>query len=226
MKLSGVITFDCYGTLIDWETGIRKSFHSAMSQTGASRGLESKAFELYEEEERKVEREKPHLLYRDVLSKTSLNVARKIGWELPEPKSNFLAKELPTWTPFPDTNPSLARLSTEHTLGILSNVDNDLLAGTIKHFTSPFEIKVTAENVRSYKPASGHFEEARRIIGARPWTHVAASQYHDIEPAMQHGIKAVWVNRRGAYPAHDYSKRNVSEVKNLSQLVDLLRLDE
>jgi len=197
-----------------------------MLQTGASRGLESKAFELYEEEERKVEREKPHLLYRDVLSKTSLNVARKIGWELPEPKSNFLAKELPTWTPFPDTNPSLARLSTEHTLGILSNVDNDLLAGTIKHFTSPFEIKVTAENVRSYKPASGHFEEARRIIGDRPWTHVAASQYHDIEPAMQLEIKAVWVNRRGAPPAHDYSKRNVSEVRDLSQLVDLLRLDE
>ena len=196
-----------------------------MSQTGASRGLESKAFELYEEEERKVEREKPHLLYRDVLSKTSLNVARKIGWELPEPKSNFLAKELPTWTPFPDTNPSLARLSTEHTLGILSNVDNDLLAGTIKHFTTPFEIRVTAENVRSYKPALGHFEEARRIIGDRPWTHVAASQYHDIEPAMQLGIKAVWVNRRGAQPAHDYSKRNVSEVRDLSQLADLFRSD-
>jgi len=111
-------------------------------------------------------------------------------------------------------------------VGILSNVDNDLLVGTIKHFTIHFEIKVTAENVRSYKPASGHFEEARRIIGDRPWTHVAASQYHDIEPAMQLEIKAVWVNRRGAPPAHDYSKRNVSEVRDLSQLVDLLRLDE
>src|SRR6266700_5161773 len=197
-----------------------------MLRTGASRGLESKAFELDEEEERRLERERPQLLYRDVLSKTSLSVAKKIGWKLSEAELNFLAKELPTWAPFPDTNPSLLRLSTEHTLGILSNVDNDLLAGTIKHFTSPFEIKVTAENVRSYKPALGHFEEARRIIGARPWTHVDASQYHDIEPAMQLGIKAVWVNRRGADLAHDYSKRNVSEVRNLSQLVDLLRLDE
>ncbi len=197
-----------------------------MLRTGASRGLASKAFELYEEEERRVERERPHLLYRSVLSKTSLSVARKIGWKLSEAESNFLAKELPTWTPFPDTNPSLARLSTEHTLGILSNVDNDLLAGTIKHFTSPFEIKVTAETVRSYKPAMGHFEEARRIIRARPRTHVAASQYHDIEPAMQLGIKAVWVNRQGAHRARDYSKRNVSEVRNLSQLVDLLRSDE
>src|SRR5438552_10569957 len=220
------MTFDCYGTLIDWETGIRNAFSSALLRTGASQGLESEAFELYEEEERRVERERPHLLYRDVLSRTSLSVARKIGWKLSEAESTFLAKELPTWTPFPDANPSLARLSTEHTLGILSNVDNDLLAGTIKHFTSHFEIRVTAENVRSYKPASGHFEEARRIIGASPWTHVAASQYHDIEPAMQLGITAVWVNRRGAHPAHDHSMRYGSGVMNVSQLVDLLRLDE
>src|SRR5438128_8279228 len=154
-----------------------------------------------------------------------MSVASKSGWKLSEAESTFLAKELPTWTPFPDTNPSLARLSTEHTLGILSNVDNDLLAGTVKHFTSHFEIKVTAENVRSYKPALGHFEEARRVIGDRPWTNVAASKYHHIEPAVQLGIKAVWVNRRGAQPAHDYSKRNVSEVRDLSRLAHRFRSD-
>src|SRR5437660_8919401 len=128
LKQSRVMPLDCYGTLIDWETGIRNAFRSAMLRTGASQGLESKAFDLYEEEERRVERERPHLLYRDVLSRTCLSVARRIGWRLSEAESNFLAKELPTWTPFPDANPSLARLSTEHTLGILSNVDNDLLA--------------------------------------------------------------------------------------------------
>src|SRR5438132_11287388 len=165
LKPPRVMTFDCYGTLIDWETGIRKAFRSAMLRTGASQGPESKEFELYEEEERRVEREMPHLLYRDVLSKTSLSVARKIGWKLSSAKSTFLAKELPTWIPFPDTNSSLARLSTEHTLGILSNVDNDLLAGTIKHFTSPFEIRDTADNVRSYKPDSGNFEAAQGLIG-------------------------------------------------------------
>src|SRR3989442_4553169 len=222
LKSSGVLTFDCYGTLIDWETGIRNAFRSAMVRTGASPGLESKAFEFYEEEERRVERERPHLMYRDVLSKTSLSVARKIGWKLSESESTFLAKQLPTWAPFPDTNPSLAELSRRYSFGILSNVDNDLLAGTMKHFASPFEIKVTAENVRSYKPALGHFEEARRIIRDRPWTHVAASQYHDIEPAMQLEIKAVWVNRGDTPPEHNYSGRNVSEVSDLSQLVDLL----
>jgi len=200
-----VITFDCYGTLIDWETGIRNAFHTAISRTGGRQGLEARAFELYEEEERRVEREKPHLLYRDVLSKTSLNVARKIGWKLSEAQSNFLVQELPMWTPFSDTNPSLAKLSRKHTLGILSNVDNDLLAGTVKHFASSFDIRVTAEKVKSYKPALGHFEEARRIIGDRRWVHVAASQYHDIEPAMQLGIKAVWVNRKNSRPDHDLS---------------------
>jgi 2-haloalkanoic acid dehalogenase type II len=217
-----VITFDCYGTLIDWEKGIRNAFHNAILKTGGDPGLESKASEAYEEEERRVEKEKPHILYRDVLSKTSLAVARKIGWNLPEAESTFLARELPNWTPFPDTNPSLAKLARKHTLAILSNVDNDLLSRTVRHFTSPFEIRVTAENVRSYKPAFGHFEEARRIIGDRSWVHVAGSQYHDIEPAVKLGIKAVWVNRKNARPTRNHSEKQVSEVKDLNELVNRL----
>jgi 2-haloalkanoic acid dehalogenase type II len=217
-----VITFDCYGTLIDWETGIRSAFQRVVLQTGASNTLESKFFESYEKEEHKVEGEKPHLLYRDVLSKTCLNVARQIGWKLPDAKSNFLVKELPTWIPFPDTNPSLNRLSKKHTLGILSNVDNDLLAGTLNHLSSPFEIRVTAENVRSYKPAPAHFQEARKIIGKRSWVHVAASQYHDIGPAVKLGIRAVWVNRKNAHPNTQYLQNEVSEVGDLAELADLL----
>jgi len=222
MTAAEVITFDCYGTLIDWEKGIRNAFHNAILKTGGDPGLESKASEAYEEEERRVEKEKPHILYRDVLSKTSLAVARKIGWNLPEAESTFLARELPNWTPFPDTNPSLAKLARKHTLGILSNVDNDLLSRTVRRFTSPFEIRVTAENVRSYKPAFGHFEEARRIIGDRSWVHVAGSQYHDIEPAVKLGIKAVWVNRKNARPTRNYSEKQVSEVKDLNELVNRL----
>ena len=222
MTAAEVITFDCYGTLIDWEKGIRNAFHNAILKTGGDPGLESKASEAYEEEERRVEKEKPHILYRDVLSKTSLAVARKIGWNLPEAESTFLARELPNWTPFPDTNPSLAKLARKHTLGILSNVDNDLLSRTVRRFTSPFEIMVTAENVRSYKPAFGHFEEARRIIGDRSWVHVAGSQYHDIEPAVKLGIKAVWVNRKNAGPTRNYSEKQVSEVKDLNELVNRL----
>lgn len=222
MARAEVITFDCYGTLIDWEKGIRNAFHNAILKTGGDPGLESKASEAYEEEERRVQKEKPHILYREVLSKTSLAVARKIGWKLPEAESTFLARDLPHWTPFPDTNPSLTRLARKHTLGILSNVDNDLLSRTVRHFTSPFEIKITAENVRSYKPAFGHFEEARRIIGDRGWVHVAGSQYHDIEPAVKLGIRAVWVNRKNARPTGSYSEKQVLEVKDLVELVKRL----
>ena len=222
MATAEVITFDCYGTLIDWEKGIRNAFHEAILKTGGDPGLESKASEAYEEEERKIEKEKPHLLYRDVMSKTSLAVAKRIGWKLPETESTFLARAVPSWTPFPDTNPSLAKLARKHTLGILSNIDNDLLSGTLKHFTTHFEIKVTAENVRSYKPALGHFEEARRVIGDRRWVHVAGSQYHDIEPAVKLGIRAVWVNRKNANPTRNYSEKQVSEVKDLVELVDRL----
>ena len=95
MKPSRVMTFDCYGTLIDWETGIRNAFRSAMLRTGASQGLESKAFELYEEEERRVERERPHLLYRDVLSRTSLSVARKLAGSFQRPSRPFSRKSCP-----------------------------------------------------------------------------------------------------------------------------------
>lgn len=222
MVSADVVTFDCYGTLIDWEKGIRKALHNAILRTGGDPGLESKASEAYEEEERRIEKEKPHILYRDVLSKTSLAVARRIGWRLPEAESTFLARELPNWAPFPDTNPSLARLARKHTLGILSNVDNDLLSGTLKHLTSPFGIMVTAENVRSYKPAFAHFEESRRVIGDRGWVHVAGSHYHDIEPAVKLGIKAVWVNRKNVRPTVNYSEKQVLEVRDLVELVNRL----
>lgn len=217
-----VITFDCYGTLIDWETGIRNSFRAAMNRTSGAAGLETRALELYGEEERRIEREKPHLLYRQVLSKTALAVARKIGWNLNDRDSNFLSADLPNWKPFKDTNPALERLAVNHSLGILSNIDDDLLAGTLEHLVGRFDILVTAEKVKSYKPAFAHFERAHRLIGEKPWLHVAQSQYHDIEPAMELGIRAIWVNRKNAQPAHDYSGTNVTTVRDLGELVDIL----
>ncbi len=218
-----VITFDCYGTLIDWETGMRNAFRAAMSKTGAKPGLEAEAVKLYEEEERRVEREKPHLPYRGVLSKTSLAVARKIGWKLSEADSSFLAKDLPRWIPFADTNSTLEKLARRYTLGILSNVDNDLIEGTLNHFPVRFNMIVTAENVKSYKPGLAHFEEARRIIGNdRPWLHVAASQYHDIEPASRLGISAVWVNRKNVSLERGPLKESTREVRDLRELVGWL----
>ena len=221
MRDSDVITFDCYGTLIDWETGIRNSFKKAMVKSGAKPGLESEALRLYEIEEARVEKEQPHQLYRDVLSETARSVATKIGWNLPDEDSSFLAESLPRWKPFPDTNQALKRFARRHTLGILSNVDNELLAATLNQLEARFDIIVTAENVKSYKPNLGHFREAHRIIGDRPWVHVAGSFYHDIEPAVGMGIGAVWVNRKSATPPNKYSEDKGVEVKDLKRLAEL-----
>jgi 2-haloalkanoic acid dehalogenase type II len=217
------VTFDCYGTLIDWETGIRRAFKQALEGTGLSQTQEAKLFELYEEEEKRIEGQMPYRPYREVLSLAASAVARKFGKDIPEKLSSILAEQLPSWGPFPDTNPALERLATEYTLGILSNVDDDLLAGTLKHFTVPFDLIVTAERVKSYKPGTEHFEEARRIIGAdRGWLHVARSLYHDIEPASRLGIKTVWVNRKNSLEGRRFRGKIVREIKDLAQLADWL----
>ena len=217
------VTFDCYGTLIDWEAGIRRAFEEALDGTGLSATQEGELFELFQEEEKAVEGQMPYRKYREVLALAASRATKRFGKNTPENLAGILAEQLPGWDPFPDTNPALERLATEYTLGILSNVDDDLLAGTLKHFTVPFDLIVTAERVRSYKPETEHFEEARRIIGAdRGWLHVAASLYHDIEPASRLGIKTVWVNRKKSPEGRRFRGKIVREVKNLAQLADWL----
>ena len=217
------VTFDCYGTLIDWETGIRCAFKQALEGTGLSPAQEGELFEMYQEEEKRIEGQMPYRPYREVLSLAASGAARKFGQNIPERLSSVLAEQLPGWAPFPDTNPALERLSTEYVLGILSNVDDDLLDGTLKHLTVPFDLVVTAERVRSYKPETEHFEEARRIIGAdRGWLHVAASLYHDIEPASRLGINTVWVNRRNGTEGRQFRGKILREVRDLAQLADWL----
>ncbi len=193
-----------------------------MTNSVAAQALDSEVLRLYEAEERTVEKKEPHQPYKDVLAQSAMAVARKVGWALPKSDTSFLSEALPHWRPFPDTNPALERLAKKHTLGILSNVDNDLLAGTLKHLKARFDIIVTAENVKSYKPELAHFREARRMIGDEPWIHVAGSIYHDIEPAVVLGINAVWVNRKNSVPERRYPRWEMSEVRDLKHFVDLL----
>ena len=217
------MTFDCYGTLIDWETGIQRAFKQALEATGLSPAQEAELFELYQKEEKRIEGQMPYRKYREVLALAASSAAKRFGRPIPEKLSDILARQLPSWSPFPDTNPALERLASEYTLGILSNVDDDLLAGTLKHFTVPFDLVVTAERVRSYKPGTEHFEEARRIVGAdRGWLHVAASLYHDIEPASRLGINAAWVNRKNSPEGRRYRGKIIREVRDLSQLAGWL----
>jgi 2-haloalkanoic acid dehalogenase type II len=216
MKTWDVITFDCYGTLIDWDRGIGKAFAEAAARAGVR--LDSgEVLAAYAEIEPTVEAQ-PYRSYREILASTAMEVAGRLGWELPKDRAGFLAESLPSWPPFPETNPALRRLTAARArLGILSNVDEDLLAGTLQHLEAPFDLIVTAGQARSYKPAHGHFLAARAKIGNRArWLHAAQSYFHDIVPAKAQGIPVAWINRKqeaaGSSGAPDLEFRNLTEL--------------
>lgn len=208
-----IITFDCYGTLIDWEKGISEAFVSAAAADGHSINA-LKVLELYARTERNVEAG-PYLTYSDILREASLKVAKDLGWTPSRP--SFLVESLPRWQPFPDTNDALHRLAEAGVrMGILSNVDDELLEETRKHLSAPFDLIITAQQVQSYKPAEGHFLEARRRIGEARWLHAAQSNVHDIVPARALGINSAWINRKGEKPLPggqpDHEFRNLAEL--------------
>ncbi|MEX2223936.1 MAG: HAD family hydrolase [Candidatus Rokuibacteriota bacterium] len=217
-RLYDVITFDCYGTLIDWDGGIAGAFAQAVAETGG-RLDPGHVFEAYEKIEAAVEAER-YRSYREVLTESTRRVAGQLAWELAESRAGFLAESLPSWIPFPDTNAALERLfKAGYQLGILSNVDDDLLAGTRKHFTVPFDLVVTAQQVRAYKPADGHFVTARERIGGRRWLHAAQSHFHDVTPARRHGIPTAWINRKHLVRGEPRPDR---ELSTLTELADWL----
>jgi 2-haloalkanoic acid dehalogenase type II len=193
--LYDVVTFDCYGTLVDWERGISEAFAAEASRTGRS-APSADVLEAYAATEPRIEAG-PYQTYRRVLGATAADVASRLGWPRGG-NSSFLAESLPSWPPFPDTNAALKRLRLHGIrLGILSNVDEDLLAGTRQHLDAPFDLVVTAERVRSYKPGPAHFEAARARLGPTArWLHAAQSYFHDVVPARALNIPVAWINRK------------------------------
>jgi 2-haloalkanoic acid dehalogenase type II len=190
-----IITFDCYGTLIDWEEGIRRAFLEGAAEDGVRLDPEA-IIPAYSDLEPVVERER-YRPYRDVLTESADRAAWSLGWRVPAGRGVFLAESLQSWKPFPDTNPALERLrKAGYRLGILSNVDDDLLDQTRRHFTVDFDLVVTAAQVHSYKPAPEHFLEARKRIGVARWLHAAQSNYHDIIQTNALAIPNAWINRR------------------------------
>jgi 2-haloalkanoic acid dehalogenase type II len=214
-----IITFDCYGTLIDWEAGIISAFQSEAAKDGVKpRG--DQIIEAYAAVEPAVESEHCRS-YREVLCETASRVAAALGWNLPAERAGFLAASLPEWQPFPDTNPALERLARRFQLGILSNIDDDLLTATRRHFIVDFDLIVTAQQVKSYKPGLAHFKEAKVRAGEKRLLHAAQSYFHDVVPTSKLAIPVVWINRKGSrvepggpLPTH--------EVRTLTELANLL----
>jgi len=214
-----VVTFDCYGTLIDWRAGISAAFASAAARDGRAFDP-TQVLTAYAEIEPVVEAE-AYRSYRDVLTETARQVAGRLGWPLSRTDAAFLPESLAAWPPFPDTNPALERLvSAGYRLGILSNVDDDLLEATRRHFTVTFDPIVTAQQVGSYKPAHGHFLAARQRLGETRWLHAAQSYFHDVVPARALGIPVAWINRH--HEAASDGGQADREFGNLSELADWL----
>jgi 2-haloalkanoic acid dehalogenase type II len=205
--------------LIDWEAGISRAF--ALAAAAEGRQLDNTPIlKAYADIEPDVEAA-PYRRYRDVLTETAQRVAERLGWVFSRERALFLAESLPNWPAFTDTNPALERLLTAgYSLGILSNIDDDLLAGTRRQFTVAFDLIVTAQQVGSYKPAHGHFTEARHRLGDKRWLHAAQSYFHDVVPARALGIPVAWINRKRETAAD--GGRATREFRTLTELADWL----
>jgi 2-haloacid dehalogenase len=185
-------TFDCYGTLIDWNGGIAGAMAALWPEANRERLIQA-----YHTVEPLIE-EQQSLPYREVLARGLRAVAAIEGLPLAPEQEHTLADSLPTWAPFPEVPAALNTLRERGwKLGILSNTDPDLLAASLRQIGVPVDVAVTAAEAGSYKPAPGHWETFQRLSGADPaqHVHVAASLFHDIAPALTLGIPAVWINR-------------------------------
>lgn len=187
-------TFDCYGTLIDWNGGIRGQLARLFGAEAAPALLAR-----YHELEPAVQAE-AYRSYREVLTETLVRLATEQGLALPEGEEAALADSLPHWPPFPEVPAALAELRARGwRLAILSNTDRDLLTASERQLGVPFDAVVVAEDVGSYKPAHGHWQAFRASVAVAPerHVHVAASLFHDIVPATELGLTSVWINRLG-----------------------------
>jgi 2-haloacid dehalogenase len=187
-------TFDCYGTLIDWETGISGTLARLWPEAKRDRLLA-----LYHEIEPRVQDGRA-IPYREVLRLVVLEVASRRGRDLPPADENALADSLPGWPVFPEVPGALAALRGRGwNLAILSNTDPDLLAASLEAIGVEVDMAITAAEAGSYKPARGHWDRFFERSGADPsrHVHVAASLFHDIAPAAELGLTAVWINRKG-----------------------------
>ena len=191
-----VLSFDCYGTLIDWEAGILASLRSVLG-TAASAAPEDALLEAYARHEARLEAE-PWQPYRQILREALTQTIAERGVTVPASARAALGGSVADWPVFPDSVDALARLRKRFGLAVITNCDNDLFDFSDVKLGRPFTWRITAQLVGSYKPARRNFEFALQRIGLPPEriVHVAQSLYHDHVPAQAMGLRTVWVNRR------------------------------
>lgn len=219
-------SFDCYGTLINWEAGILGVLRPLLAVHG-QQPSDSEILELYAELEPAAQSGE-YLHYREVLRNVVHGFGRRLGFAMLPAEADSLPDSLQTWKPFPDTVEALRRLKRRYKLAVISNIDDDLFAHTAKHLEVKFDHVITAEHCRSYKPSLNNFRKAMARMDLPPERilHVAESLFHDVAPARSLGLRTVWVNRRkarsGAAATRFADVRPDLEVPDLKTLADLV----
>ncbi len=194
------LTFDCYGTLIDWETGILAALRAVLERHGA-RGTDEELLDAFARHEAAVEAG-PFRRYRDVLGEVLRGIAAEHGFRPDDPEVMTFGGSVADWPPFADSPAALAALAGRYRLGVITNCDNDLFAASRRRLGVDFDWIVTAEQLGSYKPAVRNFELALERIGLprERILHVAQSLYHDHVPAQSLGLATAWIDRRHGRP--------------------------
>jgi 2-haloacid dehalogenase/putative hydrolase of the HAD superfamily len=214
------VTFDSYGTLIDWESGTYDAFQKEAERDGFTIDKNT-LIPLFHDTQRDI-MSGSYELYAEVLRRTAVKVAEELSWDLEPSRSGFLPTSVPRWPAFRETNAQLERFAKKFELGILSNVDDKLLGATRRHFRVDFDLVVTAQQVRSYKPDPAHFKECQRRIGGKTgWVHIASGYETDVEPCLKLKIPVIWVNRKGRELGPG-EKKPTEEVKTLRDAAKLL----
>lgn len=223
-----LLTFDCYGTLIDWEAGILGAVRPVLELHGVH-ASDDEILELYARIEAKHE-QGDYVRYEVLLRLVMAEMSLRLGMDVDPEEVQCIARSLQNWQPFPDTVASLEKLKTRYQLAVVSNIDDDLFEPTARHLRVSFDWVVTAQQAGAYKPARATFECAFARFGVprERILHVAQSIYHDIVPARELGVSTVWVNRRhdrtgdGATPSAAATPD--VEVPDLQSLVTLMGL--
>ena len=221
-----IITFDCYGTLIDWETGILGAIRPVLAGHGAHLS-DAEILGMYGEIEAD-EESGGYQPYKEILQAVVRGFGTRLGFVPSIQEQQSLPDSLRNWKPFPDTVAALRRLKSKFQLGIISNVDDDLFSATARRLEIKFDYVVTASQAHAYKPSLDIFRLAQTRIALLPvqWLHAAQSVYHDVAPAQVLGISTVWVNRPSLRPnsgaAKQASAKADVEVSSLQELADLV----
>ncbi len=214
------VTFDVYGSLIDWETGVYDAFSREAERDGYTLSRDE-LIPLFLQTQQEI-KSGSYELYAEVLRRTAVRISRELGWPLEPSRSGFLPDSVGRWPPFKETNTQLERFRKKMEIGLVANIDDKLLGLTRRHFKVDFDLVVTAQQVRSYKPDPAHFKECARRMGTKKgWVHVASDYYYDVEPCLKEKIPVIWVNRRRE-TLDASQKKPTAEVKTLLEAAKLL----